>query len=41
MKNELIIARFTGHKKHSAAQRLRVLLEEFGLTELLATRYVQ
>jgi len=41
MKNELIIARFTGHKKHSAAQRLRVLLEEFGLTQLLTTRYVQ
>ena len=41
MKNELIIARFTGHKKHSAGQRLRVLLEEFGLTQLLTTRYVQ
>jgi hypothetical protein len=39
MKNELIIARFTGHKKHSSAQRLRALLEEFGLTQLLATRY--
>ncbi|MEI7536032.1 MAG: SAM-dependent methyltransferase [Comamonadaceae bacterium] len=39
MKNELIIARFSGHKKHSAAQRLRVLLEEFGLTQLLASRY--
>ena len=39
MKNELIIARFTGHKKHSSAQRLRVLLEEFGLTQLLTTRY--
>lgn len=41
LKNELIIARYTGHKKHSAAQRLRVLLEEFGLTQLLTTRYVQ
>ena len=39
MKNELIIARFTGHKKHSSAQRLRVLLEQFGLTQLLTTRY--
>jgi len=39
MKNELIIARFTGHKKHSSAQRLRALLEEFGLTQLLTTRY--
>jgi len=41
MKNELIIARFTGHKKHSSAQRLSVLLEQFGLTQLLTTRYVQ
>ena len=41
MKNELIIARFTGHKKHSSAQRLGVLLEQFGLTQLLTTRYVQ
>ena len=39
MKNELIIARFTGQKKHSAAQRLHALLEEFGLSELLATRF--
>ena len=41
MKNELIMARFTGHKKHSSAQRLGVLLEQFGLTQLLTTRYVQ
>jgi len=41
MKNELIIARFTGHRKHSSAQRLGVLLEQFGLTQLLTTRYVQ
>ncbi|WP_423461106.1 class I SAM-dependent methyltransferase [Ottowia sp. VDI28] len=39
MKNELIIARWTGHKKRSAAERLRTLLEEFGLGELLATRF--
>ena len=39
MKNELIIARFTGHKKHSSAQRLSVLLEQFGLTQLLTTRF--
>ena len=39
MKNELIIARYTGQKKHSATQRLHALLEEFGLSELLATRF--
>ena len=39
MKNELIIARHTGQKKRAAAQRLRALLQEFGLTELLTTRY--
>ena len=40
MKNELIIARFTGQKKRTAAQRLRALLQEFGLTSLLETRFV-
>lgn len=39
LKNELIIARWTGHKKRSAAERLRALLDEFGLGELLVTRY--
>lgn len=39
MKNELIIARHTGQKKRSAAQRLRELLEQFGLQEALAHRY--
>jgi hypothetical protein len=39
MKNELILARFTGHRKHSAGQRLKALLEEFALEPLLATRY--
>ncbi|MEO7129264.1 MAG: SAM-dependent methyltransferase [Rhodoferax sp.] len=39
LKNELIIARYTGQKKHSAAQRLRAVLEEFGLTNLLETRF--
>ncbi len=41
LKNELIIARYTGQKKSSAAQRRRALLEEFGLTQLLNTRYKQ
>lgn len=40
MKNELIIARRTGHPKRAAAQRLRELLQQFGLTSLLDTRFV-
>lgn len=39
MKNELIIASHTGHRKHSAAQRLCAILDEFGLTALLETRF--
>lgn len=39
MKNELIIARYTGQKKRAAAQRLKSILEEFGLTALLQTRF--
>jgi len=39
MKNELIIARHTGHPKHAAAMRLRELLAEFGLSSLLELRY--
>jgi ABC-type proline/glycine betaine transport system ATPase subunit len=39
MKNELILAKFTGQKKHSAAERLQALLTEFGVEELLAQRY--
>jgi len=40
MKNELIIARHTGQKKRAAAERLRALLAEFGLQDLLQTRFV-
>jgi hypothetical protein len=40
MKNELIIARHTGQPKRAAAQRLRALLEEFGLISLLDTRFI-
>ena len=40
MKNELIIARRTGQPKRAAAQRLRELLAQFGLTALLTTRFV-
>jgi hypothetical protein len=39
MKNELIIARYAGRKKRAAAQRLRELLAQFGLTDLLHTRF--
>jgi hypothetical protein len=39
MKNELIIARHTGQRKHAAGQRLQALLQEFGLDELLQTRF--
>jgi hypothetical protein len=39
MKNELIIARYTGQKKRAAAQRLRALLDQFGLSDLLHTRF--
>ncbi len=39
MKNELILARQTGHRKRSAAERLRAVLAEFGLQGLQALRY--
>ncbi len=39
MKNELILARYTGQRKHSAAERLRAILHEFGLDELEQTRF--
>ncbi len=39
MKNELILARYTGQRKRAAAQRLRAILQEFGLNALLDTRF--
>lgn len=39
MKNELIIARHSGQPQRAAADRLRSLLQEFGLTDLLSTRF--
>ncbi|WP_376852688.1 class I SAM-dependent methyltransferase [Caenimonas terrae] len=39
MKNELILARRTGQRKQSAADRLRALLAEFGLQGLEPLRY--
>ena len=34
MKNELILAKFTGQRKQSSADRLKALLQEFGLEEM-------
>ncbi|MCZ2499181.1 methyltransferase [Xylophilus sp. Kf1] len=39
MKNELIIARYTGQRKRSAAERLHALLAQFGLESLAEERY--
>jgi hypothetical protein len=39
MKNELIMAKYTGQKKRSAAERLTALLEQFGLPEFSETRF--
>jgi hypothetical protein len=39
MKNELILAKFTGQKKQAAAQRLSALMQEFGIEELAASRF--
>ena len=39
MKNELIIAKYTGQKKRSAAERLGALLKEFGLETLSESRF--
>ena len=39
MKNELILAKYTGQKKRSARERLEALLAQFGLDSLAQTRY--
>ncbi len=39
MKNELILAKYTGQKKRSSAERLQALLEEFGVQDLAQTRF--
>ncbi|AVS87528.1 class I SAM-dependent methyltransferase [Paracidovorax avenae] len=39
MKNELIVARHTGQRKRSAAERLRAILSEFGLERELGQRF--
>ncbi len=39
LKNELILARYTGQKKRSAAERLLAILREFGLEQVLGQRF--
>ena len=39
MKNELILAKYTGQKKRAAGERLLALLQEFGVEELMGARY--
>ncbi|MEN9889559.1 MAG: hypothetical protein RL559_1596 [Pseudomonadota bacterium] len=39
LKNELILAQYTGQKKRSARERLQALLAQFGLEALAETRY--
>jgi ABC-type dipeptide/oligopeptide/nickel transport system ATPase subunit len=39
MKNELVLARYTGQRKRSAAERMQAILAEFGLSDLLVSRY--
>jgi Methyltransferase domain len=39
MKNELILAKYTGAKKASSAKHLQEVLTQFGLEELLQTRF--
>ena len=39
MKNELILAKYTGQKKRAAGERLLALLQEFGVDTLMGARY--
>ena len=39
MKNELILARYTGQKKRGSASRLRAILQEFGIEALVDSRF--
>jgi hypothetical protein len=39
MKNELILAKYTGQKKRASGERLMALLQEFGVEELMGARY--
>ena len=39
LKNELIIARYTGQRKRSARERLQQILQQFGLEQDMANRF--
>ena len=39
MKNELILAKYTGQKKRASGDRLVALLQEFGVADLMGGRY--
>jgi hypothetical protein len=39
LKNELILARFTGQRRRASAERLRAILAEFGIGALEAHRF--
>jgi hypothetical protein len=39
MKNELILAKYTGQKKRASGERLLALLQEFGVEALMGERY--
>jgi hypothetical protein len=39
MKNELILAKYTGQKKRASGERLMALLQEFGVEALMGERY--
>jgi len=39
MKNELILAKYTGQKKRASGERLQALLQEFGVEALMGARY--
>jgi len=39
MKNELILASFTGQRRRSSAERMRAILEEFGIASLESERF--
>ena len=39
MKNELIMAKYTGQKKRASGERLLALLQEFGVDALMGSRY--
>jgi hypothetical protein len=39
MKNELIMAKYTGQKKRAAGERLLALLQEFGVAQYMQSRF--